>query len=456
MLTVSRQGNLKALALGIFLALCSLFYFANKTISVYQLGYYDLPIFTQAAVRYWKDEPIYQRSDNLADSYKPGAIIYKFPPPYLLNFIPWLDASGQQSPHFRLGATLIYVIIYAATVFMVCYLLLRPRTSCVGSLIRHEGRVFGLLATSFACVFMPFFVVQGGTSAEGYIIALALLAFICMRSFPWLAGLIFIWLASIKLYPVFLLLYPLLTRQWKVLASAALCTGGIAWLSLHVFGATENIFYVNNILPVLLSEPVSEDWTTMFLHTTGNQGILKVLVSYGLLPNRLPFWLNAIRLPFVFGMFFIFWKYCRQHDDENWRSLLGFSLAIITMLICLPNVFYSYFILLLPPILVLAGFLWSQKHWWKLFFLACCAGSFMVDDKYIYAMAHQAHLFEPTQDMLQEVQTVGISDYLWRHHTILMVLWCYGVAAPFMPYVLWLTLAVSLQRLRFSPVRKVS
>ena len=171
-----------------------------------------------------------------------------------------------------------------------------------------------------------------------------------MRSFPWLAGLIFIWLASIKLYPVFLLLYPLLTRQWKVLASAVLCAGGIAWLSLHVFGANENIFYVKNILPVLLSEPVSEDWTTIFLHTTGNQGILKVLVSYGLLPSRLSFWLNAIRLPFLFGMFIVFWKYCRWHDDENWRSLLGFSLVIITMLICLPNVFYSYFILLLSLI----------------------------------------------------------------------------------------------------------
>ncbi|MBK8288404.1 MAG: DUF2029 domain-containing protein [Cellvibrionales bacterium] len=49
----------------------------------------------------------------------------------------------------------------------------------------------------------------------------------------------FIWLASIKLYPVFLLLYPLLTRQWKVLASAVLCAGGIAWLSLHVFVQTK-------------------------------------------------------------------------------------------------------------------------------------------------------------------------------------------------------------------------
>ncbi|MBK8288403.1 MAG: hypothetical protein IPK95_07035 [Cellvibrionales bacterium] len=29
---------------------------------------------------------------------------------------------------------------------------------------------------------------------------------------------------------------------------------------------------MKNILPVLLSEPVSEDWTTIFLHTTGNSG----------------------------------------------------------------------------------------------------------------------------------------------------------------------------------------
>lgn len=439
-----------ALIVAALLALGSVFYFANKSLAVYKHGYFDLPIFTQAAIRYWKDEPVYQRGDDLAELYKPGAIVYKFPPLYLFNFLPWFDASGSWHPVFRAGITYFFISMYALLVFVSCRLVLQCRVTEEKQTTTNQTTIFVLLAVAYVGVFAPFFVVQGGTSGEAYIIALAVLAFASMQRFPYLAGFLLIWLASIKLYPVFLLIYPLLTRQWKVLFAAAIGGILIVLASVLIFGREENRFYLQNILPILLSESVSEDWTAMFKHTTGNQGIVKVLVGYGLLPSRLPVWLNTVRLPFVFAMIGLLLQYCKRHDDRQWQSLLGFVLVVLTMMICLPNVFYSYFVMLLFPILVLAGFLWVQQRWSWLFLLAILMSCFIVDDSWTYSLSQSAFAAGATPEMLAEVEAHGVNMYLWNHHRLLFMLWFQGLATPFLLYVLWIGTAIALRVAAFN------
>lgn len=432
-------------ALAALLAVASLFYFADKTTDTFRKGYFDLPLFTQAAIRYWRGEPVYQRSDDLENRYKPGAIVYKFPPPYLLHFVPWLDGSGKQLVWFGYRLTFAYIAIHAFTVFLVCRLLLRCRKKSAGDkAFDPAGITLVLLATAFSAVYMPYFLVQGGTSGEGFIAMLALLSLTLMRRWPLLAGFLLMWLACIKLYPAFLLLYPLLTRQWKVLLAAAVSALLIGVASLLVFGLEENRFYLERILPILLTEQSSEDWTGAFRHTTGNLGLAKVMVEYSLLPNRLPLWVNAVRLPFVFALMILLLKYCRQHDERDWTTLLGFALIEVTMLICLPNVFYAYFIILLFPALVLAAFLWQQGSRVWLLILALCMSCFLVDDKWTYDMAEQAGLFSPTPAITAAVEQEGGYLYLLQHHKLLLLLSLQGMATPFMPVVLWLMLALAI------------
>lgn len=388
---------------------------------------------------------MYQRGDNLPEIYKPGAIVFKFPPPYLFHFLPWFDSSAVWHEWFRAGITFFFIVVYALTVAVICRLVLQSRAAPVAGYPDTAAVVFVLLAFAYACFYMPFFLVQGGTSGEGFILALAVMAFACMQRFPGLAGFLLAWLASIKLYPVFLLLYPLLTRQWRVLFSALLSGAVIAAASIVIFGLDENLFYVQHVLPVLLSEPVSEDWTEMFRHTTGNQAIVKVLVGYGLLPSRLPVWLNTVRLPFILAMVVLLLKYCLPHNQQQWRSLLAFGLVVLTMLICLPNVFYAYFVLLLFPALALAGYLWVQKKWYWLLLLVLCMSCFVVDDNWTRALAQSAAAAGNSQAMADEIQQVGMYGYLWQHQKLLLLLWCQGLATPFLLYVLWFFTAFALR-----------
>ena len=443
--------NLIALVAAVLLALGSIFYFANKSQAVYQYGYYDLPIFGQAAIRYWRDEPVYQRSENLTERYKPRAIVYKFPPPYLLHFLPWFDKSGGWHSQFRLELTLFFIFTYMVAVFIACRMALQCRAAeAINNMVKIKNidsgaAVFVLLAVAYAGVFMPFFLVQGGTSGEAYIIALAALAFASMQRFPYLAGFLLIWLASIKLYPAFLLIYPLLTRQWKVVFSAAMSGIFIVLVSVFIFGWNENLFYVQNILPVLISEPVTDFWADIFLPTARNQGIISVLAGYGFLPSASSFWLNFVRLPFLFAMLWLLLKYCNKHEGQQWQSLLGFSLVLLTMMIFLPNVSYSYFVVLIYPALVLAGFLWVKKYCYWLLSLVILMSCFIVDNDWTVSLSQSAIAASLSPEMVAEAERDGVSLYLWNHHRLFLILLIQGLATPFLLYVLWFFTAIALR-----------
>ncbi len=114
------------------------------------------------------------------------------------------------------------------------------------------------------------------------------------------------------------------------------------------------------------------------------------------------------------------------------------------MLICLPNVFYAYFILLLFPALALAAFLWQQGSRAWLLVLVLCMSCFLVDDDWTYRLAEQAGLFNPTPAITAAVEQEGGYLYLWQHHKLLLLLSLQGMATPFMPVVLWLMLALAI------------
>lgn len=441
--TLSRQSVFTILIASI-LAAAALFYFFNKVHDVYRAGYFDLPLYTKAATHYWQDQPVYERSDNLLERYKPGAIVFKFPPTYLLPFLPWFDAAGQWHVWFAPGLSIFYVAFYGVTIGLICWLVLNCFPAKTQRIDRSTSILFVLFSIAFACLYMPFFVVLGGTSGEAYIIGVALIAFLCMQRMPYLSGCMLVYLGCIKLYPFFFLAYPLLTRQWRVLLGAFVGFFLVGGATMWIFGVDEVFFYISKVLPILLSEPVSEDWTDVFRHTTGNQGIVKILVQYGWLPSRLPVWLNTVRLPFVVMMAWLLLRFNAQHNNSQWSSLLGFALVIVTALICLPNVFYSYFIFLIFPLLALAGFFSARQNRKALLLLTLCMACFMVDDVWTYALAEQYGLLTPLPELVEAAQTRGVTLYLWEHFPLFAVLSAMGKATPFMPVILWCFLAFAL------------
>ena len=427
---------------------------------------YDLPLFTQAAIRHWQGEPVYARAADLLNQYKPGAIVFKFPPPYLFLFLPWFDAGGEWLVHFQGGFITVAAVLYAVMLLLACKLVWCASNNLASNnLASNNGGVqafpsgrngfalFVLLVLVAACWFVPILHVLGATSVENFLICMAVIAFVSMQRWPWLAGCIFAYLAMIKLYPAFLLLYPLLTRQWRVVGAAAVSFVLIAMASIVIFGWEENRFYVTQILPILLSEPVSEDWTDMFMHASGNLGIVKVLVTYGLLPSRSNECLNAIRLPLVALMIVLVWFRAGKHES-GWSSLLGYALVVVTMMVCLPNLFYPYLTVLLFPLVVLCGFLAYRRQWWWLLVLMLPLSSLWVNDTWTIAQVNAYQLLSPTDDVVARIEQAGAWTFLWQEHPMLGLLMVQGRVVPFTPYIAWLALALCLFFLRPERLRE--
>ena len=112
------------------------------------------------------------------------------------------------------------------------------------------------------------------------------------------------------------------------------------------------------------------------------------------------------------------------------------------MLICLPNVFYSYYILLLFPAIALAGYCWSQCYWRWLCVLLVLLSCLLIDDSWTYALCQQIQI---TPAVAAEVKKMGVAIYLWKHEKMLTVLSAIGSAVPFLPVVLWVGIAAALR-----------
>lgn len=423
-------------------------YFGEKVLEVYHHGYFDLPIFMQAVTGHFRDGQIYLRGEDLVALYKPGAIIYKFPTPYLFPFAPWFDASGSKVKNFHLVFTWGALLFYATTLLLALRLVFRCQR---GGLAGYQGQIFLVWMLVFACLYVPFFRVLGGTGGENLIIAAGVLAFVCIKRWPALSGFLFAYLAAAKLYPVFLLIYPLFKKQWSVIFYAVVGLVAIALSALLFFGVDENLFYLQKVLPVLLQEPVAEDWTEAFNHSTGNFGIVKVLCTYGLLPNRFLIWLNLIRLPMIACIGWLMLTRNKSEND-NWYDTLCFALVVTTMLISLPNFFYSYLIVLIFPIIVLCGFLVDTRRYGCLLLFLMAVSCLLVYDGWLMPIVQQNHIMDPVGEMAvimqQDVSQHGPTYYVARHFPLAFALIMLGKATQFMTIVVWVSLLLAILALR--------
>ena len=98
------------------------------------------------------------------------------------------------------------------------------------------------------------------------------------------------YVALIKIYPAFMLVYFIVRRQWKVIEGCVY--GGLFFvlLSVSLFGWQEHFYYLTVVLPVLLHEAISLQDT--------NLNLVAALKGY-LVEGQLHLWFQIWGVPFV-------------------------------------------------------------------------------------------------------------------------------------------------------------
>jgi len=324
--------------------------------------YYQMPIdyliFLKSARDFQETGKLYQRTENYEQKYGPSSAIYKFPPPFQLAFVPLAKLPREVNQLSFIKPLLIGM--YLLSLFIL-YRHIREIMLLTG-----EQRFYFLSALLItASWFMPFFESLRWLLAEIPILLFLMAGFLLERKGKlgsYISGTAIAFLACIKIYPAFMA--GNLLREKNYPALAGLITGGftVLLLSIYVFGIDEHIFYADNILPVLLNEPVISKWVNLNLE--------KFIYSLGLIPEVTGtiFSINRIVIISIFLGLLL-----KHHNRLLKNQFLAFSFFISTMFFCFPNYWPQYQIYLIIPLgYLMASYLKNPNHgiWLSLLILA--------------------------------------------------------------------------------------
>lgn len=306
-------------------------------------GTADMSIFAEAGMRFWQGEPIYERQGVIADRYRPTAPIFKFPPPYLLPYLPWLQ-DGIPT-YFYQGLFLSLVLLYAATAGWLGRSLLAsaPAASPLGPL------AIGLALV--ALLSAGFYNALNLLAPEIPIFALLASAVVLGQRWPGLAGLLIGHAAAIKLYPAYLFCLPLMTGRWHMLAGCLAGLSGSLVISVAVFGTAEHTFYLQTILPILLQEPILPD--------PFNFNLVRDLHALGWLESPSRDVMRAWQCLVAAGLALALWS-SRQRRD---LLALQCGASIAAMLLTLANSWEQYQLLLVITLMALLAHCGLRDKW---------------------------------------------------------------------------------------------
>lgn len=299
----------------------------------------DIDIYWKAATRYADTGLLYERFHHMQQGYAPGEPVYKFPPAYQLTLLPFLD---QDAHAFFLLQRIFQIAAYLAA----CAILIIS----LSNLKKNKAVFIGL---SLILVFLSrqFPITFQNTTPECFILLLLAISFWQINNKPAVAGIALSIASAFKIYPVFFLLYPLLAKNYRFIAGfvAGFILTGFA--SLMLIGMAEHLFYLNEILPILLSEkpmPNSQNLTLESFLT--NFHIIEEMIGTTSLIIK---WLSLGAILFV-GL---------KMDIKNpIQTRIFFGLLCCGVLMFLSNYWLQYqLILLIPMLLMLQIYLVTQR-----------------------------------------------------------------------------------------------
>jgi len=331
-------------ALLVILSLASIFSFAYRNHSSFYETPIDFLIFIHAGDNFKTTGQLYERADNYADKYHPSAAIYKFPPAFQLMLMPLLELpeSINAQAFMRLLLTGMYVLSLALLFFYIRHHF---------KLRAEQTLYFGATLTIIGCWFMPFFESIRWLLTEIPLLLLFIVSFLLLtknRFSSGTSGALLAYAACAKIYPLFLFGYHLFqsflhkksAAIWGFIAGVI----GTLALALYFYGIDEHAFYLKNILPVLLNEPITDKWV--------NLNIEKFLFVTGVIPKVTGSIFPIIRALFVGGLVLCLFSFRQPLAKKEW---LVFSLFATTMFFCFPNYWPQYQIYLIIPIAFLSA-----------------------------------------------------------------------------------------------------
>jgi len=318
-------------ALLVVFALSS-YHFVFSTWSSGRYGFVDFPIFLQNTQQFLAGGELYPFAEQ-PESYYPGAPVYKFPPLFALFLVPVV--AGGIAEHVYTLHWGLQVALYATAVALVLYLLKRP------------GRPLVLMVGAVAALnFEPFFETLWRLQIETPILLLlALVWWGLARGRPELAGTAWGFAAMIKIYPVFLMLYFGARRRLRVLVFGALAAIVILVSTIFVFGVEQNRVFYLEILPNLLRETPVE----LAENTSWGRWMMVLFGASSAAAKR------AIQIAGLGMIAASVWVVLsnRTTPPSGRRAGVELSMFVALMLLCMPNAWANYQLLLLLPVLAL-------------------------------------------------------------------------------------------------------
>jgi hypothetical protein len=301
----------------------------------------DLRLYINTGSRFQATGQLYERPDregeSIADVYAPMAPVFKFPPAFQLQLLPIINSSDPEGliRPIRMAMTAGYFLACLALVIHAGKILRRqqqPATRIV------------LFCTLAAIAATSSNGLQTGVLITNYeipIFCLLTAAFFLYRKYPVLTACIIGYLASVKLYPAFMASLLLLGKNGRAIAScglAALLVSAAGWLA---FGAKENLFFYQQILPALLSEGVAP----ILYNASFGGAIFRFSQELGV--SHAAF--QGYRLAFLLLSCYVL---ARQFPKCQAYNIGVYALLMTLMLISLPNYWPNYLIMLFPAFCV--------------------------------------------------------------------------------------------------------
>lgn len=294
----------------------------------------DFVFYVEAGQRYQTTGQLYERpteGETIASRYYPMAPIFKFPPAFQLQILPFIN---NWTPETLKWLRLTMIIGY----FSACFMLMAKCSTTMQQQKNSHTKIFLFLAFSgvIALLNPAFWDCILNTNYEIPIFLLLTISFFLLDKHAKLSAAIISYLALTKIYPIFMASMLFMAPRKKpftasFIASALLILAFTLW----AFGLQESLYYATRILPTLLSEKVAP---MQFSLSFGSE---LFRFTQNLEFSRIVF--QALRLTLVGISFYTLIKYRNTPQRVSF-----FALLITLMLICMPNYWISYWIFLFP------------------------------------------------------------------------------------------------------------
>ncbi len=403
---------------------------------------YDLLIFAKTSQQFWETGTLYTRSDDLAETYKPGAPTYKFPPAHLLWVAPWVSAN-EIPAHLQSISRIATLLLYMASITWLCLLLTRHFS------IQKNLPLWLALAWSHAALSLGFIKAFDVQNAEVLFLFLFTVSLAMLQRRPAISGAAIGIAASGKLYPAFMIGSAILSASRKSwLTGLIIATAALLLMGLLTFGMKENIFYFMDVLPTLLGEP--------FVNHPHNVSLSTFMFNYALHGdiNTAQHFASTLKAIVITGSALTLW-WCQQKPLNPRRNILLYSYLMTGMLLFMPNYWPQYYLLLIIPIFAGNAILISQSRWIALMLWNLVALSIHIDPAEIWLITHLYFTFILNNDALRElpnhISTIELDALLYQHSRLSWVVNRLIEHRMLAPLILWISLAY----LSMKPDKKV-